>query len=119
MDRLFGFPIVKYKVPPLEYKKAELTSTILENYNIDKERNTWDTHSYLHQNIADEYNTKFKIPDCSSLEPIYLKMSQQYVKSLNLNNKISTLGNIHLIFCSIDDISLSSFPIYKIDLLEF
>ena len=88
MDRLFGFPIVKYKVPPLEYKKAELTSSILENYNIDKERNTWDTHSYLHQNIADEYNTKFKIPDCSSLEPIYLKMSQKYVKSLNLNNKI-------------------------------
>ena len=37
----------------------------------------------------------------------------------NLNNKISTSGNNHLIFCSIDDISLSSFPMYKIDLLEF
>ena len=89
MDRLFGFPIVKYKIKPFEYKKDQLTSTILHNYNIDKERNTWDTHSYLHQNIADEYNPKFKVPDCSSLEPIYLKMAQQYVKSLNLNNEVS------------------------------
>ena len=89
MDRLFGFPIVKYKIKPFEYKKDQLTSTILHNYNIDKERNTWDTHSYLHQNIADEYNPKFKVPDCSSLEPIYLRMAQQYVKSLNLNNEVS------------------------------
>ena len=80
MDRLFGFPIVKYKIKPFEYKKDQLTSTILHNYNIDKERNTWDTHSYLHQNIADEYNPKFKVPDCSSLEPIYLKM-EYYIKT--------------------------------------
>ena len=65
-------------------KKNDLKVFDLKKNNI----NGGSIRYYIAHN-GSKYNTKFKIPDCSSLEPIYLKMSQQYVKSLNLNNKIS------------------------------
>ena len=89
MDKLFGHPIVKYKINPNNYNKKEVTDTILSNYKIDKERNNWDPNSNLHHSVEDESNTKFKTPNYSILKKIYLNMSKQYVKSLGIDNNIT------------------------------
>lgn len=88
MDKLFGYPVVKYKINPNNYNKEEIINTILHNYEIDKERNNWDPNSNLHHSIDDELNNNFKTPNYSILEKIYLDMSKQYVKSLSINNEI-------------------------------
>ena len=88
MDKLFGYPIVKYKINPNNYNKEEVINTILSNYEIDKERNNWDPNSNLHHSVDDESNIKFKTPNYSILKKIYLNMSKQYVKSLGIDNNI-------------------------------
>lgn len=89
MDRLFGFPIVKYKVNPSDYNKKEVINTILNNYQLDKERNEWDPNSHLHHSVDDEHNTSFVTPNYKLLEKIYLDMSKQYVSSLGIQGDIT------------------------------
>ena len=89
MDKLFGFPIVKYRVNSKNYNKEELINTMLSNYKIDRERNEWDPNSHLHHSVNDETNVKYVRPNYSIVEKIYLKMATQYVKSLKIDGNIS------------------------------
>ncbi len=85
---LFPSPLYSVRIDPTSYNKKEIIDTVTKNYNIDKGRNAWDTHSNLHHSYNDWTNDRFNKIDTSSLLPIYNNIvstfleKQQYVKKI-------------------------------------
>ena len=79
---LFGFPIIKQSINKNLYDKEKIVSDILYNYNINANRNNWDSEevkygrptSNLHHSYGDLNNNDFIEIDYSRLIPVYDKM---------------------------------------------
>lgn len=78
---LFGSPIYSYHIDKQSYDKEKVLNHILENYNIDKERNNWDNDSNIHHSYGDWNNNKFnhsvEIYD-EILTPLYSKIIKNF-----------------------------------------
>jgi uncharacterized protein (TIGR02466 family) len=87
---LFGLPVYHNKLDSNTFEKKKIIKTILSNFKKSKIRNNWVTseqdfsYSRIHHSYQDIDNKNFKIPDCSSLIPIYTKEIQTYFNQMNM-----------------------------------
>jgi hypothetical protein len=98
MDKqfLFGFPIIKQTIDEGLYDKTKIVEDILFNYNLDENRNEWDSHkvhygrpsSNLHHSHGDNSNNNFKKIDYSKLIPIYNEAITNALNQIYFKKKI-------------------------------
>jgi len=96
---LFGFPIIKQSIDESLYDKNKIVADILHNFDLDNNRNEWDSdqkqhgrpssnlhHSYSFNN---EDNSKFKKIDYSDLIPLYNKAVANSLNQLYFKDKVN------------------------------
>jgi hypothetical protein len=78
---MFGVPFYKSKVDEERYEKKKIIEEINHNYNVDPNRNAWDSTSNLHHSYNDNDNPLFKKISYDSLVPLY---KEHVINYLNL-----------------------------------
>ena len=96
-EYLFGFPVVKQKIEEDLYDKDKIVDDILYNYNLNPDRNEWDTSSKdkrkkpilsnLHLSYGDTDN-KFKKIDYSKLIPVYTEKVTNFINQIYFNTPV-------------------------------
>ena len=85
---LFPTQIFKFRIDPNSYNKKELVNILVENYNRDKHRNSWDNNSILHHYYNDWHNNKFEKLPIDPLLKIYDKTILNFIDSIKKKNRI-------------------------------
>ena len=92
MQSLFGLPYYQTIIDKTKYDKESIVNTIVSNYEIDKNRNNWDSGarvpSNLHHSNNDYDNKKFNEVDYTELIPLYNQKIQEFLDSLNYKQNI-------------------------------
>jgi len=95
MIDMFGFPVFKKSLSDKDYDRDGLIKTISNNYDLDNDRNVWDKDfSDMHHCVDDVNNNLFKVPDYSTVLPLYEEAIQEFLKQLNLKNSVRYKWNI-------------------------
>jgi len=93
---LFGFPVIKQSINKNLYDKEKIVSDILYNYNIDANRNNWDSEevkygrptSNLHHSYCDSNNNDFIEIDYSKLIPVYDEMVSNAINQIFFKKRV-------------------------------
>lgn len=91
---LFGFPIIKTHIDKNLYDKDIIVGDMLRNYDLDNNRNHWDTvkhgipTSNLHHSVCDDGN-KFKQINFSKLIPVYNKVIGECLNQIYFKQKVN------------------------------
>lgn len=91
---LFGLPVLKTKIDESEYDKDKIVADIIDNYEKDPQRNSWEkkdtinVKSSLHHSFND-VNPIFKRIDYSKLVPVYERKIEHLLKQLQWKNDFS------------------------------
>lgn len=98
---LFATPVYKASIDPSSYNKKDIIKTILGNFKKTKIRNKWDdsniASSYLHHPLEDFNNKKFKMPNFSSILPIYKSFFEKTFEDLKFNDGIKKNFNFQIV----------------------
>lgn len=104
---LFATPVYKATIDPLSYKKENIVKTILNNFKKVKYRNNWDDNnissSYLHHPLDDFNNKKFKLPDFSSVIPLYKTFFETAFQDLKFKEGIEKKFNYQIVNYTVCD----------------
>jgi len=86
---LFATRVYKTNIDPTSYDKEHIVKTMIDNYNIQPQRNTWDKISRLHHAYDDWENEQFQKVNTDSLYPVYDSVIKQIIDSIKFNHQIS------------------------------
>lgn len=95
LQYMFGTPFYKTKIESEDYEKSKIISQIEQNYNVDPNRNQWDTvNSSLHHSYNDNENEKFNQISYGSLLPLY---REKVIEFLNLYFDVKIKFNFYIV----------------------
>ena len=81
---MFNLPVKTLHVNPLSYDKRGVISCIEQNYHQYPSRNVRPSMGTLHHCYADFDNPNFAEPDWDSMRPVYAKVINEYLASMDL-----------------------------------
>ena len=78
---LFSYFVFKGTIDPTKYNKQPIIDVVERNYQINPNRNEWDTESSMHHCYKDWENPNFeKIPETAGLSRLYKEFFQNAFK---------------------------------------